>query len=137
MPGGRGRGGRLIPLVVLEVLSELKSLSPAKGEESFLLLPKSTVHVMFRQCLGFEIPSRQRTADGSFAITSCMHIQRPHLIYLCITQEGAVAFTKLQRFGFLYFRPFQTSTLPRSCVPSPHCAIFRFHANCLSIFRTC
>lgn len=50
----------LISLVVQEVLSELKSPSSAKGEESFffLLRPKSTVRVMFRQCLGFEIPSR-------------------------------------------------------------------------------
>lgn len=31
-PGAWG-GGRLIPLVVQEVLSELKSPSPAKGEE--------------------------------------------------------------------------------------------------------
>lgn len=59
------------------------------------------------------------------------------LIYLCIKQEGAVAFTKLQRFWILYFCPFQTLAFPRSCVLSPHCAIFRFHANSLSIFRTC
>lgn len=59
------------------------------------------------------------------------------LIYLCIKQEGAVAFTKLPPFWILHFCPFQTLALPRSCVLSLRCAIFPFHANSLSIFRTC
>lgn len=88
IPAGASGPGRISSLVQ-EVLSELKSI-PAKGEESFLLLPKKKKKMCpCRSQAVFGTQNSQlikETPDGSIAITFCMHTQRPAHLFMHYTR---------------------------------------------------
>lgn len=87
----RGASGpRPISPVVQEVLSELKSMSTAKGEKSFFTASKKMV-VHSGSVLNLRSQLIKRIPDGSIAITFCMHMQSPAHIFMYYT-GGSVGF---------------------------------------------
>lgn len=114
-------GSRHISPVVQEVLSELKSISAAKGEEKSLLLQKNGVHVAFRQCLELEIPSWYRDYQmGPLQLLFvCTHAKACSFIYV-LHRRALWVSVSWRDFWILLFCPFQIAALFFSFAPK-HC----------------
>lgn len=99
-------GPRLIWLVIQEVLSLWNLRAQQMGKESFFTASKRHCSCYVQTMFGvWNSQQIKRIPDGSFAITFCMHMQRPAHLFMYHTR-GSRGFHQVAAFWILHFYPF-------------------------------